>query len=161
MKIFIAVALTLSAACASAQQYDNDRGEDLQLQCYGQAQKTTMQSKSGYQWDEQQHKFVPKLGWETGKSEQDVALAVSIQGDRGRIHIPKSLIPPINGGNTGDGWWDIDDLIVGHNQVRGRFQLNALNKPTLSIDRRSGVLTIEGLIKFSGRCEPDDGHRKF
>lgn len=148
------------AAC-SAHADDRDRGEDLQLQCYGQAQRTTAQTKSGYEWDAQQHKFVPKMSVETGKNDEEAAIAVSIHDDQGRIHIPKSLIPPLNSGNTGEGWWPIDGLIVGHNQIRGSFRLNALNKPNISIDRRSGVLTIDGLLKFNGRCEPDDGHRKF
>jgi hypothetical protein len=161
MKLWIAAALGLATACANAQSDNQYRGEDIQLQCYGQAEKTTLQSRSGYEWDEKQHKFVPKIGWETGKSSQDGAIAVSITGDQGRVHIPKSLIPPINGGGSGDGWWEINDLIVGHNQIRGRFALNGLNKPTLSIDRRSGVMTIEGMMTFNGRCDPDDGHRRF
>lgn len=161
MKTPIAAILCLCAVTALAQPDDRYRGEDLQLQCYGQAEKTTVQNRSGYQWDDQQHKFVPKTGWETGKSDLEVAIAVSIHDDGGRIHIPKALIPPISGGNTGNDWWTIDDLIVGHNEIRGQFKLNALNRPRLSIDRRSGVLTIDGLIKFTGRCEPDDGHRKF
>jgi hypothetical protein len=23
------------------------------------------------------------------------------------------------------------------------------------------AITIDGIIKFSGRCDPDDGHRRF
>ncbi|MGV8870436.1 MAG: hypothetical protein ACOH2S_26295 [Janthinobacterium svalbardensis] len=161
MKVWISVLLTISVVYANAQPFEQARGEDIQLQCYGQAEKTTLQSRSGYEWDEKQHKFVPKLGWETGKTNQDASIVVSIHDDQGSIHIPKSLIPPLNSGGSDDGWWRINDLIVGHNQIRGRFQLNGLNKPTLSIDRRSGDMTIEGLMTFNGRCEADDGHRKF
>ena len=97
---------------------------------------------------------------ETGKDNFEAAINVSIHGERGTIRLPKSLIPPINSGANPDGW-TIDDLIVGHNRIRGKFRLNAMNQPTLSIDRRSGVLTIEGLIKFTGRCDADEGHRRF
>ena len=67
---------------------------------------------------------------------------------------------PSNSGGS-DGWWDIDELLVGHNEIRGRFRLNALNRPTLNIDRRSGAITVEGMIAFNGRCEMDSGHRRF
>ncbi len=66
----------------------------------------------------------------------------------------------MHSGGSGD-WWDIDELIVGHNEIRGRFRLNALNRPTIVIDRRSGMLTVDGMIKFNGRCDADDGHRRF
>ena len=66
----------------------------------------------------------------------------------------------INSGGS-DGWWDIEELAVGHDQIRGRFRLNGLNRPTLLIDRRNGTITVDGMIKFNGRCEQDSGHRRF
>jgi hypothetical protein len=36
-----------------------------------------------------------------------------------------------------------------------------MNQPRISINRRSGSIDIEGLIKFSGRCDADEGHRRF
>ena len=53
------------------------------------------------------------------------------------------------------------DLVVGHDDIRGPFQLNSLNRPTVMINRRSGVITVDGIIQFSGRCDADDGHRRF
>lgn len=139
---------------------DSYRGNDIQLVCYGGAEKTVAETRSGYEWDERQHKFVEKMSVETGKSDFDAALNVSIHGDAGDIRLPKRLIPPMNSGGR-DGWWPIDDLIVGHDEIRGRFRLNGLNRPTLVINRRSGTMVIDGMIKFSGRCDPDDGHRRF
>ncbi|MNT77919.1 hypothetical protein D3C72_2170950 [compost metagenome] len=74
--------------------------------------------------------------------------------------MPKQLVPPIHG-DSNNGWWDLMDLVVGHDEIRGRFQLNSLNRPTVVINRRSGVITVDGMIKFSGRCDADDGHRRF
>ncbi len=162
--------LTLFAVTAHAQQYDppraddrrfdRDRGEDIQLVCYGQAEKTTVENRSGFQWNPDKHKYEEKQEVTTGKRDFDTAINVSIHGDAGRIHMPKQLIPPMHSGGSGD-WWDIDELIVGHNEIRGRFRLNALNRPTVVIDRRSGMLTVDGMIKFNGRCDADDGHRRF
>jgi len=154
------------AACTAAHAQDgqrddrDDHGPDLQLVCYGGAEKTTAEVHSGYEWDAQQHKYVPKQSVETGKADFQATITVSIHGDRGDIQLPKSLIPPLHGDNH-DGWWRIDDLVVGHDQIRGKFRLNALNQPRLSINRRSGAITIDGMIRFNGRCDADDGHRRF
>jgi len=181
MKLLVLAALVLATGSATAQRYDDDarprdryrpddaarhddrdrdRGDDIQLVCYGGAEKTVAETHSGYEWNERQHKFVEKMSVETGKSDFDAALNVSIHGSAGDIRLPKRLIPPMNSGGR-DGWWPIEDLIVGHDEIRGRFRLNGLNRPTVVINRRSGTLTIDGMIKFSGRCDPDDGHRRF
>ena len=160
------------AACGAVQAQDrrdqgyrdDDRRDrdvpDLQLVCYGGAEKPTAEVRSGFEWDARQHKYVPKQSVETGKSDFQATINVSIHGDRGDIQLPKSLIPPLHGDNS-NGWWRLDDLIVGHDEIRGQFRLNGLNQPRLSINRRSGAITIEGMIKFNGRCDADEGHRRF
>ncbi|MYM24222.1 hypothetical protein GTP46_16365 [Duganella sp. FT135W] len=152
--------LPLLVLIASGAAQSQDRGEDIQLVCYGGAEKTTSEVHSGFEWDAQQHKYVPKQSVETGKSDFQATINVSVHGDRAEIQLPKSLIPALHG-DSNNGWWGIDDLIVGHDEIRGQFRLNGLNKPRLSINRRSGAITIDGMIKFSGRCDPDDGHRRF
>ncbi|KQV80919.1 hypothetical protein ASD15_13605 [Massilia sp. Root351] len=157
--LFIAVA----AGHVHAQDRDDDRRErrdDIQLVCYGGAEKLTVETHSGYQWNAEKHKYEPKSTVETGKASFETAVNVSIHGDQGSIKMPKQLVPPINSGGD-HGWWDLDDLIVGHDEIRARFRLNGLNKPTLTINRVSGVITVEGMIKFNGRCEQDTGHRRF
>jgi hypothetical protein len=149
------------ALAAQGDHYDQDyHGDDVQLVCYGEAEKTTLQSHSGYEWDADKHKYEQKSTLETGKTNFDTAVNVSIEGDRGQIRLPQQLVPPIHSGGD-NGWWPIEELIVGHNEIRGRFHLNGLNKPSIVINRRSGVITIDGMIKFSGRCDPDSGHRRF
>lgn len=136
------------------------RGDDIQLVCYGEAEKIVMENHSGMEWDNDKHKYVQKSTVETGKSRFDTAVNVSVEGSAAQIRLPKQLIPPIHG-DSSDGWWDLMDLVVGHDEIRGRFRLNALNRPTVVINRRSGVITVDGMIKFSGRCDADDGHRRF
>lgn len=164
MKTFLrmlpALALLGAGASHSQDRYREDRGDDIQLVCYGGAEKTTAEVRSGFEWDAKQHKYVPKQSVETGKSDFQATINVSIHGDRAEIQLPKSLIPPLHGSDN-NGWWNVDDLIVGHDEIRGQFRLNGLNQPRMTINRRSGAVTIDGLIKFSGRCEPDDGHRRF
>lgn len=181
MKLLLLATLVLCSSAALAQRFeerpraderyrdeyrqratdrDRDRGDDIQLLCYGGAEKIVAESRSGYQWDDQQHRYVPKMSLETGRRDFDTSINVSIHENSGDIRLPKSLIPPLHSGGR-DGWWPIEDLIIGHDEIRGRFALNGLNRPSLVINRRNGTLTIDGLIKFSGRCDPDDGHRRF
>lgn len=150
-------------ACGTVQSQERrreDMGDDLQLVCYGGAEKPTTEYHSGYEWDRQQHKYVPRQSMESGKSDFQATISISIHGDRGDIQLPRSLIPPLHGDND-SGWWNIDELMVGHDEIRGKFRLNALNQPRLLINRRSGAITIDGLIKFNGRCDADEGHRRF
>lgn len=163
-RMLLTLALLASGAAHAQDRYRDDgrdeRGTDIQLICYGGAEKPTTEYRSGYEWDAQQHKYVPKQSMELGKSDFQATLTISIHGDRGDIQLPKSLIPPLHGSNQ-DGWWPIDELIVGHNEIRGKFRLNGMNQPRLSINRMNGAITIDGLIKFNGRCDADEGHRRF
>lgn len=136
------------------------RDDDIQLVCFGEAEKPTAETRTGYAWNPEHHRYEPKSEIVSGRRDFDTAVNVSIHGEEGRIRIPKQLVPPLHSGGS-DGWWDIDDLVVGHDDIRGRFRLNGLNRPSLMIDRRSGAIVVDGLIKFNGRCESDGGHRRF
>lgn len=145
-----------------SRQYDDRRGgDDIQLVCFGQAENTQFENRSGVQWDASKHRFEEKAEIVSGKHDFDAAVNISIHDERGRIRLPKQMIPPMHSGGSSDGWWDLEDMIVGHNEIRARFRLNALNRPNVSIDRRSGAITLDGILKFNGRCDPDSGHRRF
>jgi hypothetical protein len=49
--------------------------------------------------------------------------------------------------------------------IRARYRLNGLNKPQVTIDRRSGRISVQGTAPyaFSGICDLVDGsdHRRF
>jgi hypothetical protein len=87
---------------------------------------------------------------------------VDITNGVGRIKIPEPLVLSIN---TRDrGWFKIKELVVDQNVITGRITLNFLNKKDLRIDRRSGLLTLDGRNdSFSGQCEATehDAPRKF
>lgn len=179
MKLLPAV-LLFAALAANAQQYerenrsraddrrqmDDRRGDrdddvdDIQLVCFGQAENTRVENRSGVQWNPDKHRYEEKSELVTGRNDFDAAVNISIHGEQGQIRLPKQMIPPLHSGGA-DGWWNIDDLLVGHNEIRGRFRLNGLNRPNISIDRRSGAITLDGILKFNGRCEQDSGHRRF
>jgi hypothetical protein len=88
---------------------------------------------------------------------------VDVQGNSARIKLPSAMVPLLGGGNGG--WFIVNELWINDDEITGTIRLNALNKPKLRIDRRSGRITIEGgFSDFSGRCDVvHDGadRRKF
>jgi hypothetical protein len=127
-------------------------GPALQLLCYGQGTKSTMENKSGLQWNNETKKYETTSRLETGKESYSAQLAIEINGNRGRIQLPKPLIPPIHSGGI-DGWWELTNLTIDSQSISGRFKVNLLNSPVVRIDRRIGRIQISGMEDFSGTCE--------
>lgn len=134
--------------------------EHIALICYGEGQKYGSQYKSGYAWDADKRRYVPRSGVEMTRQDYDTSVTVEIDGGRGRIRPAKNMVPPIHGDSDG-GWYNIGNLSVSRDIIRGEFKLNGMNRPKLMIDRRSGHISLDGLTKFSGSCDPLDGDRKF
>ena len=89
------------------------------------------------------------------------SLDVEIEDERGRVHLPRSLVPPINSGGPG-GWWTFDTLAVTDRAITGRFRLNILNKPVVEISRVTGELTLAGFgnTNLHGRCTKVDPEQR-
>jgi hypothetical protein len=134
--------------------------EHIALICYGEGQRYTNEYKSGYEWDPDKRRYVPRSGTELTRQQYDTSVTIEIDGDRGRIRPAKSMIPPIHSDSDG-GWYDIANLSVSRDIIRGEFKLNGANRPKLTIDRRAGHISLDGLTRFSGTCDPLDGDRKF
>lgn len=134
--------------------------EHIALICYGEGQKMTNQYRSGYEWDSDKRRYVPKSGFELTRQDYDTSVTIEIDGDRGRIRPAKNMLPPIHS-DSDAGWYEISNLTIDRNMIRGQFKLNGANRPKLTIDRRAGRLVLDGLTKFSGTCDPLDGDRKF
>lgn len=134
--------------------------EHIALICYGEGQRMGSQYKSGYEWDADKRRYVPRSGVELTRQDYDTSVTIEIDGGQGRIRPARNMIPPIHSGSDG-GWYDIANLSVSRDIIRGEFKLNGANRPKLMIDRRSGHISLDGLTKFSGSCDPLDGDRKF
>jgi hypothetical protein len=82
---------------------------------------------------------------------------------KGSIRMPRAMLPRIHGGNKG--WFWIDDLKRGQNEITGTVQVSILNSPKVRIDRIDGSISISGRSgDYSGSCEPYDPatvQRKF
>ncbi len=135
----------------------------LVLVCYGAGTRPTVTSKPSYSWNPWKHKW--EWSNEVGNSAQGFTSDVQIElyGDQGRIHLGPKLVAPIHSGDD-HGWWDLDNLVVTPDRITASYRINGLNKPKLTVDRRSGRITIQAATNFSGQCDSGDwgaGQRRF
>lgn len=151
----------LPAAAAPAQQ--GEHWFDLGLICFGEGQRPRAATTYGYTWDYDKGRYV--FGDRTELTTQDFDASVTIQlwDGGGRIRLPSKLIPPIH--SRGDhGWWELDGVVTGRDTITAGYRLNGLNKPTVTIDRRTGRISIRGTADyaFNGSCDTvDNKERRF
>lgn len=152
--------LLLAIQPASAADPD---GSAINLVCIGQGETLGSSPQSTLEWDKYDHKYRVKQGYEMSMKGFDSAVTLQIGGDDGRIRLPEKLIPPIHSGGDHQHWWQLNDIIVGANEIRASYRLNGLNTPKVRIDRTTGVITIKGTGQdFTGRCDKiDPGERRF
>ncbi|MET3827165.1 hypothetical protein ABIC16_002858 [Sphingomonas sp. PvP055] len=127
---------------------------DLGLVCFGDGSKTGLASGTTWTWNRDRDRYEYGTYNTTRTEVFDASLMVQTWGGGGRIRLPRSLIPPINSrGNNG--WWDLYDVSIGPDVIRGTYRLNGLNKPRVMIDRRSGRITVQGTADygFRGTCD--------
>ena len=86
-----------------------------------------------------------------------------IEGDEGRIRMPRAMLPIIRGGE--DGWFRVGSIQIGANEITGTIRVNPLNNPRVRIDRLTGAISISGKAgDYVGRCQrydPDTIQRAF
>lgn len=135
----------------------------LVLVCYGAGTRPTVKSEPAYTWDGNRNKWHEADTLRSGTDGFNSDVQIELYGDHGRIHLGPPLIPPINSGGD-HGWWELDNLQVGPDRITAGYRLNGMNKPKLSVDRRSGRITIQGGTTFSGQCDIGNyggGQRRF
>lgn len=136
---------------------------DLGLVCYGSGQRPELATRYGYSWDYDKGRYVYGNRTEVTAKDFDASLNVQLWEGGGRIRLPEKLIPPIH--SRGDhGWWELDQVTRTADTITAEYRLNGLNKPRLTIDRRSGRISIRGTgdYAFSGTCDTaDNPQRRF
>lgn len=154
------ILLTLLMAQKAAAQ---SAGDALNLVCMGQGEMMGSEYTSRLEWDKYDHKYRAKSGYETRMKDFESAVTIQIQGNDGRIRLPKKLIPPLHSGGDDQHWWQLEDIVVRSDEIRASYRLNGMNKPKIKIDRTSGLISIKGFGQgFDGRCDRiDEGTRRF
>jgi len=156
-----AVSLMLGLCCASPLRAD-DNYVTLNLTCYGSGVATRTESTNISRYDPKTKKYATTNAQYTSKEPFEGTAVIEISGDTGRIKVPEPLVPSLN--TRSDGWFAIRELVVTSDFITGKVKLNFLNNKHLRIDRRSGLLTLDGSSgNFSGQCEAVDRYtpRKF
>lgn len=133
-------------------------GRGLTLVCYGGGTRPAAVNGWQYEWDSRERRYRPRYGTQLGSAGFTSEVQVQLAGGDGWIHLSGKMIPPINSRGR-DGWWPLSNVMVGPDRITATYRLNGLNKPRLTIDRRSGRIDIQGMTKFSGSCDAGDWGR--
>lgn len=152
-----AAALILSLSLASTAH-----AEQLDLQCIGGGSANQSRTKTA-----QFGNSYSETAWGTMQSRE--AVGFSDQADfrlaqgTAQIRMPRSMLPPIHGGD--DGWMNVKSLQVSDSEITGSVSVNPINRPKLRIDRRTGILTINGKAgSYTVECrayDPRSTQRRF
>lgn len=137
---------------------------DLGLVCFGDGQRPGFATTYGYSWNSRTKRYDYGNRTEMTGQQFDASVMIQLWPGGGHIRLPKKLVPPINSRGN-DGWWDLYDVEMGPDVIRAKYRLNGLNKPQITINRRSGQISIKGTepYAFRGGCDLIDGedHRRF
>lgn len=141
------------------------RGEaELGLVCFGDGQRPQAASSSGWTWNSSTRRYDFGSRTELTQEHFDASLMLQLNGNAGEIRLPKKLIPPIHSRGQDD-WWQLENVVVGPDTITASYRLNGLNKPRLTVDRRSGRITVVGTgdYAFRGSCDlvGAGGERRF
>jgi hypothetical protein len=134
-----------------------DQWFDLGLVCFGEGQKPALANRYGYSWDYDRGRYTYGNRTELTTRDFDASVMIQLWDGGGRIRLPNTLIPPIH--SRGDhGWWELDKVMRGGDTIPAEYRLNGLNKPRITIDRRSGRISIRGTADyaFRGTCDTTD-----
>ena len=103
-----------------------------------------------------------KTGTGTGitlNKDVDGAVILSLKDNKGEINIPAALLPGFNRTlnflkKDKKNNFKLYNIKTNESEIRANFKLNPVNKPSVKIDRYTGVLYIEGLnLTFNAECE--------
>lgn len=134
----------------------------LTLVCYGQGEHAVFNSHSGYEWNNKSKRYEPTQRTETANEQFQTGVQFEFRDGSGRVHLSDKMIPPLNSGGV-DGWWQLEDVQMSPDRITARYRVSALNRLSVNIDRRTGLVEIKDRPGFSGKCDQGDwgASRKF
>ena len=127
---------------------------DLYLVCLGAGSANRQQSSSAYLRDNYGNSaWGQVVGTRTVPFDDQVN--VEIVGEEARIRMPRTMLPPLHGGE--DGWMKVKKLEINEREITGSVAVNFINSPKLRIDRMTGTISLNGKSgDYSGRCQSYD-----
>lgn len=122
ISIAAVIALIPSAAFA------DDASTHLELACMGGGAANKIAGATAYGWDNHGNSAGANIVGTRSVGFED-QVNVSIDGGEGRIRMPRSMLPPIHGGD--DGWFKLKSIEMGEREITASIAVNALNNPKL------------------------------
>jgi|JI6StandDraft_1071083.scaffolds.fasta_scaffold09300_7 hypothetical protein len=152
MKSFIvSVAIAILASTSLAAQ---DSSERINLVCRGAGAANKVTSSQAYAWDNYGNSASANVVGNRSVPFQD-QVNLWIEGDKGSIRMPPTMLPPIRGGK--DGWFEIKSIKISDSEITGKVGVNFMNSPKIRIDRMTGNISISGKAgDYVGRCQKYD-----
>jgi hypothetical protein len=152
------LALCPAASVAAAQTDDH---QALHLTCFGagEANKVTAVTAHSNVYGSAMVGTTPVSGAGYGDTtvygtrQQDFADQVDLRlfGGDDRIRLPRTLLPPIHGGDGG--WFKLKSVVADARSIRAKAAVNFMNNPNIFIDRVTGNISISGRAgDYSGNC---------
>lgn len=147
------------AGSAPPQPADADT---LTLICYGQGEHAVYASHAGYEWNDKRKHYEPTQRSETVDEQFQTGVQFEFRDGNGRIHLSGKMIPPLHSGGV-EGWWQLEDVRMTPDRITARYHVSGLNRLSVNIDRRTGMVEIKDKPGFSGKCDLGDwgAGRKF
>lgn len=146
-------------AFAQAPVNVDGRPVQLALVCFGDGTKAGVTSREGWRWNDRRERYERDYYNQSTTETFETSLMLQLWNGGGRIRLPRSLVPPIN--SRGDnGWWDLQNVSIAPNTINATYRLNGLNKPRVSVDRRSGRVNVQGIANYSFRGTCDEVGRE-
>lgn len=134
----------------------------LNLACNGGGYANQFDQSTAQAWNNQGDSATVTMQSRRAQGFED-EVQLWIEGDEGRIRMPRSMLPLLRGGDNG--WFRVTSVEVTENEIRGTVRVNLINNPKLRLDRLTGSISISGKAgDYSGRCikfDPDEVERAF
>ena len=80
---------------------------------------------------------------------------IELDGDTGRIRLPRVVLPVLRGGENG--WFELRNLKFSDRAIEANAAINFMNKPKVYLDRMTGKISISGKSgTYAGQCKKVD-----
>ena len=153
--------ILIVALCISGAVHAQETGNRLNLICGGQGSANKPTSSNVFAWDDSGSANATVRGSRSVGFGDEVALW--IEGEEGRLRMPRAMLPGIHGGDKG--WFKLKSIVVNDREIIASVAVNALNNPKMRLDRMTGSISLSGRAgDYTGGCQkfdPEATERKF
>jgi hypothetical protein len=146
--------LILAAAVVACPAAARDQASELNLICVGggSANKATSGTVTGWNTSGEFASGTIRSSRSVGFEDK---VGIRIAGEEGRLRMPRTMLPPIRGGE--DGWFKLKNIEYSDGEITASVSVNPLNNPKLRLDRDTGAVSLSGKAgDFVGQCQKFD-----